>query len=297
MQIYLNGKLVPREEAVVSVFDHGFLYGDGTFEGIRVYGGNIFRLEEHIRRLFESAKTLELDLGMTFEEMCRATVDTVAANGKEDVYIRLVVSRGRGDLGIDPAKCDKVTVAIIVDDIALYPQELYENGISLITASTRRIPIDCIDPRIKSLNYLNNILAKIEARKAGVPEAIMLNQSGYVAECTADNIFLVKNGVLKTPDLLQGALGGITRATVLEIAREKGMQAEETVLAVHDFYNADEVFLTGTGAEIVPVVEIDKRTVGTGRPGAVTLELLEAFKRIRTRDGAKVDYNTVPETV
>jgi branched-chain amino acid aminotransferase len=297
MLIYLNGKLVPKEKAVVSVFDHGFLYGDGTFEGIRVYEGNIFRLKEHIERLFESAKTLDLNLGMTFDEMCQATIDTVAANGKRDVYIRLVVSRGMGDLGIDPAKCDKVTVAIIVDDIALYPQEFYETGISLVTASTRRLPIDCMDPRIKSLNYLNNIMAKIEARKAGVPEAIMLNQSGFVAECTADNIFLVKNDVLKTPDLLQGALGGITRATVLEIAKERGMEAEETVLALHDFYNADEVFLTGTGAEIMPVVSVDNRQVGTGRPGATTLALLEAFKEVRTRDGAKVDYSQATETV
>ncbi|MBD3866926.1 MAG: branched-chain-amino-acid transaminase [Acidobacteria bacterium] len=297
MQIYLNGKLVSKEEATVSVMDHGFLYGDGTFEGIRVYGGNIYRLKEHIQRLYESMKTLELDSGLTFDEMCQATIDTVAANGKKDVYIRLVVSRGKGDLGIDPAKCDKATVVIIVDDIALYPKELYDNGISLITASTRRVPIDCIDPRIKSLNYLNNILAKIEAKKAGVPEAIMLNHAGCVAECTADNIFMVKNGVVKTPDLLQGALGGITRASVIELAKKRGMQVEERALALHDFYNADEVFLTGTGAEIIGVVDIDKRTIGTGKPGQVTMDLLADYQVLRTQDGAKVDYDRVAETV
>jgi branched-chain amino acid aminotransferase len=297
MQIYLNGKLVSKEEATVSVMDHGFLYGDGTFEGIRVYGGNIYRLKEHIERLYESMKTLELDPGMTFDEMCQATIDTVAANGKRDVYIRLVVSRGTGDLGIDPAKCKKATVVIIVDDIALYPKEFYDNGISLVTASTRRFPIDCIDPRIKSLNYLNNILAKIEAKKAGVPEAIMLNQQGLVAECTADNIFLVKNGVLKTPDLLQGALGGITRASVMELAEKRGMKVEERALALHDFYNADEVFLTGTGAEIIGVVDIDKRVVGTGKPGQVTKDLLADYQVLRTRDGAKVDFDKVPEPV
>ena len=297
MQIYLNGKLVPKEQATVSVMDHGFLYGDGTFEGIRVYEGNIFRLKEHIQRLYESARTLELDLGLTFDEMCQATIDTVAANGKRDVYIRLVASRGPGDLGIDPAKCSKITLVIIVDDIALYPKEFYEKGISLVTASTRRVPIDCIDPRIKSLNYLNNILAKIEAKKAGVPEAIMLNHAGCVAECTADNIFMVKNGVVKTPDLLQGALGGITRASVMELAEKRAMKVEERALALHDFYNADEVFLTGTGAEIVPVVEIDKRTIGTGKPGKITLDLLADFKILRTRDGAKVNYDKVPEMV
>lgn len=297
MQIYLNGKLVSKEEATVSVMDHGFLYGDGTFEGIRVYGGNIYRLKEHIQRLYESAKTLELDLGLSFDEMCQAVVDTVAANGKRDVYIRLVASRGPGDLGIDPAKCDKVTLVIIVDDIALYPKEFYDNGISLITASTRRVPIDCIDPRIKSLNYLNNILAKIEAKKAGVPEAIMLNHAGCVAECTADNIFMVKDGVVKTPDLLQGALGGITRASVMELAEKRGMKVEERALALHDFYNADEVFLTGTGAEIVPVVDIDKRTIGTGKPGQVTKDLLADYQILRTQDGAKVDFDRVPETV
>jgi len=215
MQVYVNGKLFPRDEAKVSVFDHGFLYGDGVFEGIRVYDGNVFRLREHIDRLFESSHTIALNLPMSHEELMDATLQTIAANGKRDAYIRLVVSRGEGDLGIDPDKCKKgCTVVIIVDSIALYPEELYEKGIPIATSAIRRIPSECLDPRIKSLNYLNNILAKIDAKKAGVPEALMLNTRGFVAECTADNIFIVKNGGLKTPQLLHGALGGITRAAV-----------------------------------------------------------------------------------
>lgn len=295
MQIYLNGKLVPKAQATVSVFDHGFLYGDGVFEGIRVYDGNIFRLEEHIDRLYESAKTIDLKIPLTPDKMTRATLDTVAANGKRDAYIRLVVSRGFGDLGIDPVNCPEPTVAIIVDSIALYPQEMYETGISLVTSSVRRIPQECFDPRVKSLNYLNNILAKIEARKAGVPEAIMLNHQGYVAECTADNLFMIKGGEVRTPDLMQGALGGITRQTVLEIARDHELKTHETVLGLHDLYNADEVFLTGTGAEIMPVIEIDGRKIGNGKPGEVTHMLLAAFRELRTKDGAKVEYGEVVE--
>lgn len=293
MKIWLNGDLVSKSEATVSVFDHGFLYGDGVFEGIRVYSGNVFKLEEHIDRLYESAKTIALDIPLTPAEMIAATTETVAANRRKDGYIRLVVSRGYGDLGIDPAKCPTPTVVIICDSIVLYPQEFYDNGIPLVTAATRRVPNQCVDPRIKSLNYLNNILAKLEAKKAGVPEAIMLNTDGRVAECTADNIFLMKNGVLKTPDLMEGALGGITRATVLDIARGKGIAVEECTLGLHDFYNADEVFLTGSGAEIVPVVSIDQRTIGTGKPGAATRELLAEFQQVRTVLGTKVDYDAV----
>jgi branched-chain amino acid aminotransferase len=288
MWIHLDGKLVRKEEARISVFDHGFLYGDGVFEGIRVYSGNIFRLEEHITRLYESAKTIALEIPMEPEAMTRAVIATVAANGVGDAYIRLVVSRGVGDLGIDPANCARPTVVIIVDAIKLYPQELYERGISLITASVRRIPMECLDPRIKSLNYLNNILAKLEAKKAGVPEAVMLNLHGCVAECTADNLFITKNGTVKTPDLLQGALGGITRQAVLELARQEGFQTLETVLGLHDLYNADECFLTGTGAEIVPVVAIDGRKIGTGKPGKVTLQLLARYRELRVLDGARV---------
>ncbi len=291
MLVYVDGKLVPKAEATVSVFDHGFLYGDGVFEGIRVYNGNVFRLDEHIDRLYESAKTIALDIPLTPAEMTKATMETVSANGLKDVYIRLVVSRGKGDLGIDPDKCPKATVIIIVDRIALYPEEFYETGISLVTASVRRIPSQCLDPRIKSLNYLNNILAKIEAKKAGVPEAVMLNQNGRVAECTADNIFVVKKGVVATPDLMEGALGGITRSAVLGLAKKAGLKTMTMMMGLHDLYNAEECFLTGTGAEIVPVVCIDGRTIGTGRPGETTLDLLGRYRKLRVEDGAKVEYN------
>jgi len=291
MLIYLNGKLVPKDEAKVSVFDHGVLYGDGVFEGIRVYEGNVFRLKEHIERLFESAKTVWLDIPMSPDELSRATVETVVANGMRDAYIRLVITRGEGDLGIDPSSCPKATVFIIVSTISLYPEEFYQKGIPLITASTRRIPMECLDPRIKSLNYLNNILAKIEAKRAGVPEAVMLNHYGRVAECTADNIFIVKNGKLKTPRLTEGVLPGVTRASVLELAAELGYGTRETILGLHDLYNANECFLTGTGAEIVPVVLIDGRKIGTGQPGEATQRLLASFRELRVRDGEKVVYD------
>jgi branched-chain amino acid aminotransferase len=288
--VYVDGKMVPKDEAVVSVFDHGFLYGDGVFEGIRVYEGNVFRLKEHIDRLYESAKTIALEIPMTREEMIQATLETVAANQKKDIYIRLVISRGKGDLGIDPNKCRRPTIVIIADAISLYPQELYDNGASLVTASVRRIPMESLDPRIKSLNYLNNILAKIEARKAGALEAIMLNHHGLVAECTADNLFMVKQGTVKTPDLMQGALGGITRSAVLDLARKAKIPCSETVLALHDLYNADECFLTGTGAEVVPVITIDGRSIGDGKPGPITKRLLADFRVLRTQDGIKVPY-------
>jgi len=291
MLIYVNGKLVPKEEATVSVFDHGMLYGDGVFEGIRVYEGNVFRLREHIERLYESAKTIWLNIPMTVEELEQATLETVAANNVRDAYIRLVISRGVGDLGIDPTKCAKPTIIIIVATIKLYPKEFYEKGVPLITASTRRIPMQCLDPRIKSLNYLNNILAKIEALKAGVPEAVMLNERGRVAECTADNLFIAKNGEIKTPRVTEGALPGITRAAVIELAQKAGIEVIEPALGLHDLYNADECFLTGTGAEIVPVVSIDGRQIGNGKPGKRTLQLLADFRKLRVRDGAKVVYN------
>ena len=290
MKIYMNGKFVPKEEATVSVFDHGLLYGDGVFEGIRVYEGNIFKLREHIVRLYESAKTIGMEIPMSIEEMEQATIDTVVANEQRDAYIRLVVTRGVGDLGIDPDSCPTPTVFIICATIKLYPEEFYKNGISLITASTRRIPMQCLDPRIKSLNYLNNIMAKIEAKKAGVPEAIMLNTRGRVAECTADNLFIVKGGVLKSPYVTEGALPGITRESVLDLAREAGIETKEAAMGLHDLYNADECFLTGTGAEIVPVIRIDGRRIADGRPGETTQRLLTAFRELRVRDGAAVSY-------
>jgi branched-chain amino acid aminotransferase len=290
MLIYVDGKLVPKEDAKVSVFDHGFLYGDGVFEGIRVYDGNVYRLKEHLDRLYESAKSIALEVPLSHKELTQATLDTIAANGMRDAYIRLVVSRGPGDLGIDPGKCKKASLIIIVGSISMYPEELYRTGISIVTSSVPRVPPQCLDPRIKSLNYLNNILAKIEARWSGVPEVLMLNHMGNVAECTADNIFVVKRGALATPDLMQSALGGVTRGTVLELAREAGIPTREGVLGMHDLFNADECFLTGTGAEIMPVISVDGRVVGDGKPGKMTRDLLDRYRELRVRDGAKVNY-------
>ena len=290
MKIYVDGTLYGKDDAKVSVFDHGFLYGDGVFEGIRAYDGTVFRLKEHIDRLYQSAKTLALDIPLTPAEMTQAVLDTVAANEKRDAYIRLVVSRGPGDLGIDPANCTKPTVVIICAEIKLYPKALYETGAPIVTSSVRRIPIQCLDPRIKSLNYLNNIMAKLDARRAGALEAVMLNHQGRVAECTADNLFFMAGGMLKTPDLMNGALPGITRATVLEIGRDLAIPTEEGNYGLHDLYNADEVFLTGTGAEIMPVISVDGRTVGDGKPGATTKRLLDEFRKRRTKDGIPVPF-------
>ncbi|HXV75148.1 MAG TPA: aminotransferase class IV, partial [Candidatus Polarisedimenticolaceae bacterium] len=239
-------------------------------------------------------KTVYLNIPLTEQELERATVETVAANGMREAYIRLVVTRGVGDLGIDPQKCKVPTVVIIVSTISLYPKKYYDEGIPLVTASTRRIPMECLDPRIKSCNYLNNILAKLEAQRAGVPEAIMLNHYGRVAECTADNIFIVTDGRLRTPRLTEGALPGVTRAAVLDLAREAGILTRETVLGLHDLYNAEECFLTGTGAEIVPVISIDGRQIGDGRPGAMTAKLSAGFRELRVRAGHKVDFEAVP---
>jgi branched-chain amino acid aminotransferase len=290
VKIYVDGTLYGKDDAKVSVFDHGFLYGDGVFEGIRAYEGNVFRLKEHIDRLYRSAHTIALDIPLTPEQMTQAVLETIAANEEKDAYIRLVVSRGPGDLGIDPANCGRPTVVIIVAEIKLYPKELYETGASIVTSSVRRIPIQCLDPRIKSLNYLNNIMAKIDAKRAGALEAVMLNQQGRVAECTADNLFFVDGGALKTPGLMNGALPGITRATVLEIGAALGLPTEEGNYGLHDLYNADEVFLTGTGAEIMPVISVDGRKVGTGKPGATTKRLLDEFRKLRTKDGVPVPY-------
>ena len=290
MRIYVDGRLYGKDDARISVFDHGFLYGDGVFEGIRVYEGCVFRLKEHLQRLYASAKSLALEIPLSYEEMRQAVLDTVAANEARDAYIRLVVSRGAGDLGIDPANCARPTVVIIVGGIKLYPPELHEKGVTLVTSSLRRIPLDSLDPRIKSLNYMNNILAKIEAKRAGAHEAVLLNHQGMIAECSADNLFLVTRGVLQTPDLIHGALPGITRACVLELAASLGIPAVQCALAMHDVYNADEAFVTGTGAEVVAAVSADGRTIGDGRPGPITRKLVDAFRHTRTRDGAKVVY-------
>lgn len=275
--VYINGKLVPQAEATVSVFDHGLLYGDGVFEGLRSYGGKVFRLEEHVRRLYESALAICLEIPMSEPEMCQAIADTVDKNGIEDGYIRAIVTRGSGTLGLDPNRCSNPQVIIIADAIALYPQELYEQGLEIITASTIRNHPAALSPRIKSLNYLNNILAKIEGLKAGCIEALMLNHKGEIAECTGDNIFLVRDGVLMTPSMDAGILGGITRDAVIEIAESAGIEVMKVSLTRHDVYVADECFLTGTAAEVIPVVKVDDRKIGNGKPGSMTLDLKERF--------------------
>jgi branched-chain amino acid aminotransferase len=277
--ISVNGKLVNRADAVVSVYDHGFLYGDGVFEGIRVYNGKIFKHREHIDRLYESARAILLEIPMTPEALIQSVEQTVRAFGKPEGYIRLVITRGPGNLGIDPRKCEP-QVVIIVDDIQLYPKELYESGLEIITAATIRNHNNALNPRIKSLNYLNNILAKLEAIRAGCLEAIMLNTKGEVAECTADNIFIVKDGVLKTPPPDAGILLGITRNTILDLARADRIPTQECVVTRHDVYTADECFLTGTGAEVIPVVKVDARPIGTGRPGPMTRQLRERYQAL-----------------
>ncbi|MSR31798.1 MAG: branched-chain-amino-acid transaminase [Gemmataceae bacterium] len=277
-QIYLNGKIVSREQAVVSVYDHGFLYGNGIFEGIRIYNGKVFLLGEHLTRLYESARHLDLVIPMALPALAKAVEETVTANNKKEGYIRLVISRGVGNLGLDPRKTTTPQVIIIVDDISIYPEETYEKGMEIITASTTKNLPNAINPRIKSLNYLNNILAKLEANRAGVPEAIMLNHLGEVAECTADNIFLVKNGTLATPAVHCGILEGITRNTVMALARKENLSVRECVLTRHDVYIADECFLTGTAAEVVPVVRCDGRPIGTGVPGKITRLLGERYR-------------------
>lgn len=288
MKIYMNGKFCAKNEAKVSVFDHGLLYGDGVFEGIRAYNRRVFKLREHIVRLYESAHTIMLKIPMTQEAMIKAVVDTLKANALSDAYIRLIVTRGVGDLGLDPRKCTGgPTVIIIADKIALYPPELYQKGLEIITVPTVRNLPEALNPQIKSLNYLNNILAKIEAVHSGYNEAIMLDSLGYVAECTGDNIFIVKNGHLFTPPQCMGTLRGITRDAVIEIADRQGNGVHEHVITRHEVFNADECFLTGTAAEIIPVVKVDGRAIGTGKPGKTTLQLIKKFRELTKKDGVK----------
>jgi branched-chain amino acid aminotransferase len=286
MKIYLNGKYVSKEDAKISVFDHGFLYGDGAFEGIRSYNRLVFRLKAHIDRLYETAHTLMIEIPMTKEQMIQAIVDTLNQNNLDDAYIRVIVTRGVGDLGLDPRKCHgDPGVIIITDKITLYPEELYRNGMAIMTVPTVRNHSEALNPQLKSLNYLNNILAKIEANNAGFNEAIMMDTQGYVAECTGDNIFIVKNGVLLTP--LTGRLKGITRDMVLELAESNDIKSRETFLTRHEVYNADECFLTGTAAEIIPVVKVDGRLIGDGKPGRFTQKLIQQFKKVTAEDGVK----------
>lgn len=287
MLIYLNGKLVEKEKAVISVFDHGLLYGDGVFEGIRSYDGLVFKLKEHIDRLYRSAEAIQLKIPMTKEDMVKAVVETLKANKLNGAYIRLVVTRGPGDLGLDPRKCKGSTVFIITDKITLYPAKFYQNGLEIVTAKTKRNLTTALNPKIKSLNYLNNILAKIDAIKAGTEEAIMLSYNDYVAECTGDNIFMIKGGRLFTPPTDVGALEGITRSAVIEVADSVKVPFEERMLKLEDFYAADEAFLTGTAAEIIPVTVIDKKRIGTGKPGPITMKLLDEFKKLTKTDGER----------
>lgn len=286
--IFLNGEFVPKHEAKVSVYDHGYLYGDGVFEGIRVYSGNVFRLKEHLVRLFESAKSILLEIPYTLEELTELVAETIRKNKLSDGYIRLVVSRGTGNLGLDPASCPVATVVIIAEQLALFPAEFYETGIPIITVATRRNRPDVLSPQVKSLNYLNNILVKIEAKLAGVLEALMLNEQGYVAEGSGDNVFLVKGNKLITPPSSAGALEGITRNAIMEIGKKLGYDVREELFTRHDVYVADEVFLTGTAAEVIAVTKVDGRTIGDGKPGVHTNRLLEEFRKLVVEDGEKI---------
>jgi branched-chain amino acid aminotransferase len=279
-KVYINGKLFDKPDAKISVYDHGLLYGDGVFEGIRVYDGKIFRLRQHVDRLFESARAIKLDIPLTREQMMEAIASTVKANNKHNGYIRPLVTRGAGTLGLDPRKTTDPQVVIIVDDISLYPPEVYEHGLELATVATIRNHPGAVNPRIKSLNYLNNILAKIEGIQAGCLEALMLNHKGEIAECSGDNIFLVKQGVLRTPSPEAGILEGVTRNAVIELAQAAKIPVAEMPLTRHDLYIADECFLTGTAAEVIPVVKCDGRAIGNGKPGPVTRQLHERFHEL-----------------
>lgn len=286
--IYLNGEFVTKEDAKVSVYDHGFLYGDGIFEGIRIYDGNIFKCKEHLDRLYDSAKSIMLDIPLTQNEMEEALAETLRRNDMRDGYIRLVVSRGPGNLGLDPKRCPSAWVIIIVEQLAIYSEEAYRNGLVSVSVSQRRNIPDALNPKIKSLNYLNNILVKIQANLAGVGEAIMLNSQGYVAEGSSDNIFIIKKGVVYTPPCYVGALEGITRGAIMELCGKLGYPLKEEPFTLHDVYVADEVFFTGTAAEVIAVREVDGRTIGSGQAGPITTHLLQEFRKMVTEDGLKV---------
>ena len=288
MKIFIDGKYLSERDAKVSVFDHGLLYGDGVFEGIRAYNGRVFKLKEHIDRLFYSAKAILLDIPMSHAELMKATIATCRANKLRDAYIRLVVTRGIGTLGLNPRSCKNPSVIIIAGKIQVYPAELYARGMEIVTVPTVRNLHSAVNPAIKSLNYLNNILAKIEANNAGVEEAVMLNAEGFVAECTADNLFIIKGGALYTPPLSAGALYGITRGTVMEIAELAGMKVIEKNLTRYDLFCSDECFLTGTGAEIMPVIKIDGRVIGTGKPGKLTRKLVDEYHALTKVTGEPI---------
>lgn len=280
MNVYIDGEYYDKDKACISVYDHGLLYGDGVFEGLRIYNGRVFKLDEHVDRLYDSANAILLEIPMAKQDMVQAVLDSVARNQKDNGYIRLLITRGKGNLGLNPFTCEKASVIIIVDDIQLYPEKCYQDGIAIMTASVRRMPPDSLDPKIKSLNYLNNIMAKIEAIQSGCLEALMLNRDGYVAECTGDNIFFIRDDVLFTPDSSHGALPGITQSAVLDAAGTIGVKICVKPITLYDLYTADECFLTGTAAELIPVVRIDGRSIGTGAPGPLTGDLKKAFMDI-----------------
>ncbi|MEA3347059.1 MAG: branched-chain-amino-acid transaminase [Candidatus Auribacterota bacterium] len=286
--VYINGKFHDKENAKISVFDHGLLYGDGVFEGIRVYNGRVFKLVEHIDRLYESAKTIMLKIPLSRKRLISDVLKTARRNNLKDAYIRLVVTRGIGTLGLSPFKCLYPQIIIIADKIQLYPGSFYKKGLKVITVPTQRNRPEAMSPRVKSLNYLNNIMAKIEAVNSGVHEAIMLNSYGFVAECTGDNIFIVRKGVLLTPSIYMGVLEGVTRNTVMALARKHSIEVKQIVMSRHDVFNADECFLTGTAAEIVPVIECDKRIIGDGKPGSVTKKLMNLYGELTNTSGEEI---------
>lgn len=288
LKIYIDGNFYDQSEAKVSVFDHGLLYGDGVFEGIRFYHDRVFRLEEHIDRLWDSAKAIALEIPMSRSEVIAAALETIRQNDLHDGYIRLLITRGVGSLGLSPDSCRRPSVIIIAATITLYPEELYRKGLTMVTCATRRISPAALSPRIKSMNYLNNILAKIEAQEAGAAEGLMLNEQGYVAECTGDNLFIVKGDQIWTPPLNAGLLKGVTRDVVFELAEKAQLRIQERELTRYDVYTADECFLTGTAAEVIPAVQLDRRLIGDGQPGPVTLRLIELFRELTRTTGTPI---------
>jgi branched-chain amino acid aminotransferase len=288
MKIYIDGEFYDKENAKISVFDHGLLYGDGVFEGIRFYNGRVFRLEEHIDRLFDSARAIALNIGLEKPAVIEATLETIRQNKLQDGYIRLVVTRGVGDLGLNPMLCPKASMIIIASKITLYSAEKYENGLDVVTCATRRIPHGALSPMVKSLNYLNNVMAKIEAQNAGAGEGLMLNEQGFVSECTGDNIFIIKNGVIFTPPIAAGALAGVTRSVVFDLAAEFGIPIREPMMTRYDIFTADECFLTGTAAEVIPAVKLDTRLIGDGKPGPITQRLIGRFRELTATTGTPI---------
>lgn len=287
-KIYIDGKFYPESEAKISVFDHGLLYGDGVFEGIRFYNARVFRLEEHLERLWDSARSICLEVPMTMQKMTEAVIETIRQNHLRDGYIRLLVTRGIGNLGLNPTQCKSPSVIIIAATIALYHEDFYRKGLTIVTCATRRSNPAALNPAVKSLNYLNNVMARIEANLAGADEALMLNDAGNVAECTADNVFIVKHGQISTPPVTAGALRGITRSLAFEMAAELGIKVKEADFTRHDVFVADECFLTGTAAEIVPVVKVDGRSIGNGKPGPITTRIIAKFREVTHETGTPI---------